>query len=184
MDDLKIIDLYFERDENAIKETEKKYGRLCLNIATNILSNAEDAKECVNDTYLGVWNAIPPARPNNFTAFICKIARNVSLKRFEFLTRDKRNSNMLVSLSELENVLPDETIRQEFDDKKIGKLISDFLFAEKETTRNIFIRKYYFFDSVSDIADRYSFTESKVKSILYRTRTKLREYLIEKGVSI
>jgi RNA polymerase sigma-70 factor (ECF subfamily) len=79
MDDLKIIDLYFERDENAIKETEKKYGRLCLNIATNVVGNIEDAKECVNDTYLGVWNAIPPARPNNFTAFICKYDFSESL---------------------------------------------------------------------------------------------------------
>ena len=169
MDDLKIIDLYFERDENAIKETEKKYGRLCLNIATNIIGNIEDAKECVNDTYLGVWNAIPPARPNNFTAFICKIARNISLKKWAFLTCEKRNSDMLVSLSELEN---------------IGKLISEFLLSEKENARNIFIRKYYFFDTISDIANRYSFTESKIKSILYRTRTKLKEYLIEKGVSI
>ena len=184
MDDLKIIELYFERNENAIKETENKYGRLCFNIAKNILSDAEDAKECVNDTYLGLWNAIPPARPNNFTAFICKIARNISLKRFTFLTRDKRNTNMLVSLSELEDILSDESINGEFSDENIGKLISEFLWNEKEIARNIFIRKYYFFDSLSDIANQYSFTESKVKSILYRTRNKLKEYLIMKGVCI
>ena len=184
MDDLKIIDLYFERDENAIKETEKKYGRLCLNIATNVIGNIEDAKECVNDTYLGVWNAIPPARPNNFTAFICKIARNISLKKWAFLTCEKRNGDMLVSLSELEDILPDEAINPNISDENIGKFISEFLLSEKENARNIFIRKYYFFDTISDIANRYSFTESKIKSILYRTRTKLREYLIEKGVSI
>ena len=184
MDDLKIIDLYFERDENAIKETEKKYGRLCLNIATNVIGNIEDAKECVNDTYLGVWNAIPPARPNNFTAFICKITRNISLKKWAFLTREKRNSDMLVSLSELEDILPDEAISPNISDENIGKFISEFLLSEKESARNIFIRKYYFFDTISDIANRYSFTESKIKSILYRTRTKLKEYHIEKGVSI
>ena len=91
---------------------------------------------------------------------------------------------MFVSLSELEEILPDKSINQDFDDKKIGEVISEFLLTEKESARNIFIRKYYFFDSISDIANRYSFTESKVKSILYRTRTKLREYLIKKGVSI
>lgn len=108
MEDLKILELYFERNEQAIQETEAKYGKLCRGIAYNILNNREDAEECVNDTYAGVWNAIPPARPNNFTAFVCRIARNQSLKRLEFMKREKRSQAVLVSLDELEAILPDE----------------------------------------------------------------------------
>jgi len=91
MDDLSIIELYFARDEQAIKETDNKYGKLCHSIAYNILNNNEDSEECVNDTYIGVWNAIPPTRPNNFMAFLCKITRNISLKRIETMARQKRS---------------------------------------------------------------------------------------------
>ena len=90
MDDLKIIELYFERDEQAIKETDAKYGKLCQRIAYNSLNNLQDSEECVNDTFVGVWNAIPPARPNNLMSFVCKITRNLSLKRLEFMKREKR----------------------------------------------------------------------------------------------
>ena len=92
MDDLRIIELYFGRDEQAIKETDAKYGKLCHSIAYNILNNHEDSEECVNDTYVGVWNAIPPTRPNNFMSFVCRIARNLSLKRLEFMKREKRSA--------------------------------------------------------------------------------------------
>ena len=105
MDDSKIIELYFERDDRAIKETQIKYGKLCHKIAYNILNNYEDSEECVNDTYVGVWNAIPPARPNNFMSFVCKITRNLSLKRLEFMKREKRSADVLVSIHELEGVL-------------------------------------------------------------------------------
>lgn len=108
MDDLKIIELYFERNEQAIKETDAKYGKLCHSIAYNVLHNHEDCEECVSDTYMGVWNAIPPTRPDNFMSFVCKIARNLSLKRLEFITREKRSADVLLSLNELAAVLPDE----------------------------------------------------------------------------
>lgn len=184
MDDLKIIELYFERDEQAIKETDAKYGRLCYSIAYNILKNREDSEECVNDTYAGVWNAIPPTRPNNFMAFICKIARNLSLKRLEFMMREKRSADVVVSIEELGAVLPDESYAPNVTDEEIGKHISKFLRKQKEDVRNVFIRKYYFFDSIGEIAERYSFTESKVKNMLFYTRNKLKEYLIKEGVEI
>ena len=184
MDDLRIIELYFERDEQAIKETDSKYGKLCHSIAYNILNNREDSEECVNDTYVGVWNAIPPTRPNNFMAFICKIARNLSLKRLEFTKREKRSADIIISFEELAAVLPDERYAPNISDEDIGKVISEFLRNQKEDAKNVFIRKYYFFDSISEIAKRYSFTESKVKNMLFYTRKKLKDYLIKEGVEI
>ena len=184
MDDLSIIELYFARDEQAIKETDAKYGKLCHSIAYNILNNNEDSEECVNDTYIGVWNTIPPTRPNNYMAFVCRITRNLSLKRIEIMARQKRTQATIVSLDELAEVLPDESIADGISDEDIGKAISDFLRNEKEDVRNVFIRKYYFFDSIGDIATRYGFTESKVKNMLYHTRNKLKEYLIKEGVEI
>lgn len=182
MDDRQIIDLYFERSESAIKETEAKYGKLCMSIARNILGSEADTEECVNDTYLSVWNMMPPRRPNNFTAFISKITRNISLKRVRFNTTQKRSAQADISLSELEEVLPDHHYQSDIEDEQLGKLISNFLRTEKPDARNVFIRKYWFFDTVSEIADRYSFSESKVKSMLYHTRNRLRDYLNKEGV--
>ena len=184
MNDLEIIELYFKRDEKAIKETDTKYGKLCHSIANNILNNEQDSEECVNDTYIGVWNAIPPTRPNNFMSFVCKITRNRSLKRLEARTRQKRSVATIVSLDELAEVLPDENIANGVSDGEIAKAISDFLRNENEDVRNVFMRKYYFFDSVVDIAERFGFTESKVKSMLFHTRKKLKEYLIKEGIEI
>lgn len=184
MDDLQIIELYFRRDEQAVRETDAKYGRLCHRIAYNILGSREDSEECVNDAYMGIWNAIPPARPNNFTAFVCRITRNLSLKRLEFLTREKRSRDVTVSLDELEAVLPDDRVRPDMDDEALGRLISRFLRGQKEEVRNVFIRRYYFFDSIGEIAERYSFTESKVKNMLFHTRNKLKAYLIKEGIEV
>ena len=184
MDDLRIIELYFERDERAIEETDAKYGKLCHRIAYNILNNHEDSEECVNDTYIGVWNAVPPTRPNNFMSFVCKITRNLSLKRLEFMKREKRSADMLVSLDELAAILPDERYAPDVSDEDVGKLISAFLRNQKEDVRNVFIRKYYFFDSIRDIAERFGFTESKVKNMLFYTRNKLKDHLIQEGVEL
>ena len=184
MEDPQIIELYFARDEQAIRETEVKYGKLCHRIAYNILNNREDAEECVNDTYVGVWNAIPPARPERFLPFVCKIARNLALKRLEFLTREKRSRAVLVSLHELEDVLPDDRIPPDLQDEEIGRLIGDFLREQKEDVRNVFVRKYFYFDSIAEIAERYAFTESKVKNMLFHTRNKLKVYLTKKGFDL
>jgi RNA polymerase sigma factor (sigma-70 family) len=184
MDDLMIIELYFARNEQAIKETDIKYGKLCFSMANNIVFNDEDSEECVNDTYLSVWNKIPPTRPNNFRAFICKIVRNLSMKKLEFNRALKRTQNVTVSYTELEEILPDTRTAPEWEYENLGKIISDFLQHEKENARNVFIRKYYFFDSISDIAERYSFTESKVKNMLYHSRNKLRECLKKEGIEV
>lgn len=184
MDDIKIIELYFLRNEQAITETDLKYGRLCHTIAYNILNNQSDSEECVNDTYEGLWNAIPPTRPNNFMAFVCKIARNLSLKRLEFLTREKRSENMVISLTELEAVLPDQSYSTEISDEYVGRTINRFLLEQKADIRNVFIRRYFFFDSIKEISKRYSFSESKVKNMLFNTRNRLQNFLIKEGISI
>ena len=184
MEDLRIIELYFARDEQAIKETDAKYGRLCRSIAYHILNNSEDSEECVNDAYVGVWNAIPPTKPQNLMAFVCKITRNLSLKRLQSMLRQKRAHTVTVSLEELSEVLPDESIAHSVSDQEVARLTSEFLRNEKEDVRNVFLRKYYFFDSISDIALRYSFSESKIKNMLHRTRTKLKKYLIQEGVEL
>lgn len=184
MEDDKIIALYFDRDEQAIRETDIKYGKLCHNVAQNILNDPEDSEECVNDTYLSLWNTIPPTRPTRFMAFLCKIVRNLSLKRLDYNLARKRNAGVLVSLSELEAVLPDDRFAPGLEDAEIGRLISDFLRTEKQEARAVFIRRYYFFDSASEIAKRYSFTESRVKTMLQRTRNRLRIYLQKEGVEV
>ena len=182
MDDVQIIELFFARDERAIKETDKKYGKLCFRVAKNFLLSSEDAEECVNDTYLVAWNKIPPTHPNNLMAFICKITRVLSLKRLEQLRAAKRSALEIVPLSELEDILPDSRIAPAVEDGEISKAISAFLRAEQEDARNVFLRRYWFSDSIRDIAERYSFTESKVKAMLFRSRNRLRKYLKKEGI--
>ena len=184
MEDLQIIELYFERNENAIKETDAKYGKLCFRVANNILKNSEDSEECVSDTYLSTWNQIPPTRPNNFMAFLCKITRNLSLKRMKFLTAAKRTSVATVSFDEIEGYVSDDQLRADINEIEHGMIFSKFLRSEKPDARNVFIRRYWFFDSVSEIAARYSFSESKVKSMLFHTRNRLRDYLKKEGIEV
>jgi len=185
LSDGEIIEMFFDRNESAIEETQKKYGKYCHNIIWNILKNSEDIDECVNDTYLCVWNKIPPERPTFFPAFIAKIARNLALKRYEYNNAQKRKSDMLVSMAELTN---DVCLGTDDSDKiseiELVDIINSFLKKEKEIVRNVFIRKYFFFDSIRSIALRYSISESKVKNILFGSRIKLKEYLEKEGVNV
>lgn len=178
IDDTEIIELYFARSEDAIRQTQLKYGNLCYRIALNVLKNNEDAEECVNDTYLSVWNRIPPDMPENFKAFICKIARNLSLSRLRYNTAKKRNSDMLISLCDVDSTAP---APDGVSDQELGHLISEFLRLQSADVRNVFMRKYWFYDSVEEIADRFSFSKSKVKSMLFHTRNRLKKYLSEVG---
>lgn len=182
MEDSQIVELFLARDENAIAHTQHKYKPLCLKIAYNILGSHEESEECVNDTLLGAWNSIPPNRPANLKAYICKIARNVSLSRLKFNTRKKRNSDFDCSLEELGDIIPDSRLSADTTDEELGRAIDEFLGTLSRDARGVFLRKYWFFDSVSEIADRYGFSESKVNNILYRTRNKLRNYLIKEGI--
>ncbi len=184
MHDDEIVEMYFARDERAIEETERKFGKLCFGIAKRILRDESDAHECVNDAYHAVWNSIPPTRPKLLLPFVAKVARNISLKRYEYNTAKKRTTFEPVDISELEEVLADNSDLYEKSDEDLGGMISDFLNTEKEDARNVFMRKYFFFDSVSDIAERYSFSESKVKSMLFQSRNRLKEYLKNKGVNV
>ncbi len=183
MEDNDIIELYFDRDERAIKETAEKYGKLCTAIATRILGNRHEADECVNDTYFGIWKAIPPERPSCLRAFVAKVVRNLAIGQLKYNMAAKRNPNAVISLTELEEIIPDTSGFDEIEDKEVGRRISEFLQNEKEDYRNIFIRKYWFLDPISDIAERFGYSESKIKSILFRTRNKLKEYLTEYGIS-
>ncbi len=184
MEDIQIIDLYFARNENAIMHTKERYGPLCFSIARGILHSDPDAEECENDTYLTLWNIIPPQRPNALRAFICRITRNLALKRYAYLSAQKRSREVEISLSELEAVLPDERLSRPMEEQQLGKLISDFLRQQKKDVRAVFIRKYWFFDSVEEIGRRFGFSQSKVKSMLFHTRSRLRAYLEREGICL
>ncbi len=182
MEDHHIIDLFFARNEQAITETAQKYGKLCMRIAKNVLRSQEDAEECVNATYLRTWNAIPPQKPLSLMAFVAKIARHTALDRFDYLTAAKRDQQMVTSLSELEDILPAAHYDPALSDENLGKVIGAFLQGEKREARDVFLRKYWYFDSVSDIAAKYGFTESKVKSLLFHTRIRLKNYLAKEDI--
>ncbi len=184
MEDREIIELYFKRDEQAISQTAAKYGKLCHNIAQRIVGDKQDAEECVNDTYLGAWQAIPPKRPESLCAFVVRIARNLAIDRLKYRSAGKRNSDVLLSLDELEEIIPDAEGFSQIDDRELGKWISEFLYLEKEEVRRIFIRKYWYFDSISELAEKFGHSESKIKSILFRTRNRLKDHLAEKGIEV
>ncbi len=182
MEDKRIIELYFKRDEAAIKETAEKYGRLCHGIAFNILSDAGESEECENDTYFQLWNKIPPEEPRSLKAFIAKIARNLALKKLEYNSAKKRNTHATLSIHELEASLPDSSFAYDIEDEALGELINEFLRSIAEDSRNVFVRRYFFHDGIRDISARYAFSSPKVKSMLHSTRARLRKFLIERGV--
>lgn len=183
MHDEKIIELYWQRNEDAIRETEQKYGQYLNKIAYNILYNIEDSHECVNDTYLKTWNSIPPKRPISLKTYLAKITRQLSIDVFRTKIRKKRNaSQYAVSLYELEECIPDtHNVEQEIELQLLGKIINDFLYSLPEQTRHIFICRYYFCDSIKDISNFFGTSESKIKSILFRTRKSLKNHLESEG---
>ena len=183
MDDNAIIDLYWERDNKAIEETEKKYGRFCYSIAFNILGEKEDSDECVNDAYLNVWNAIPPTKPTYFSAFIGKITRNISLKKWKSKMADKRGAGQVqLALDELEECIPSETsVEKAIEIKELGGIIDVFLRELPREERSIFLCRYWYMDSIADICSQFKYKESKVKMKLLRTRKKLMERLEREG---
>ena len=179
MNDTELIDLYLARSESAINETEKQYGSYCRAIAMGILHNKEDADECVNDTFLGVWNLIPPQRPQTFSAFIGRITRNISLDRYRKLTSQKRGGGEpSLLLGELESCIPSaRNVEGEVDSRFLARAIESFLLSCKKEDRVFFVNRYWYADSVPEIAKRFGVGESKVKMSLHRTRKKLRTYL-------
>lgn len=178
MQDNEILDLFFERSEQAIAETDTKYGGYCFQIAWNILENREDSEESVNDTYLAAWNAIPPRRPSCFSAFLARVTRHISIDRWRRRSAQKRGGGELVlALEELEHCASSHNTEQKLEQQEITRVLNTFLASLPETERNVFLCRYWYLDSIQTIADRAGFTRSKVASMLHRTRGKLRTAL-------
>ena len=184
MEDAEIIDLYWARDQLAIDETHGKYGGFLTSIAWNILRSHGDAEECVNDTYLRTWNAIPPARPTAFRAWLGRIIRNLSLDRWKQSRTAKRGGEgMEVLLGELSDCVPaPHGTETALEDQEIASLISDFLRRQSRENRVIFLRRYWYGQNLSEIAEALGCGEGKVKSSLFRTRKALRAYLEQEEV--
>lgn len=186
MQDEKIVDLYWQRDEVAIRETEQKYGRYLTKIAYNILANLEDSKESVNDTYLAAWNSMPTQRPSVLSTYLAKITRNSSIDIFRKKNRAKRQaSEYAISLTELADCLSGgNTTEETIDVKLLAEAINAFLRSLPEEARDTFIGRYYFLDPLREVAGYCGMSESKAKSMLYRTRLRLKEYLREEGFEL
>ena len=186
MDDQYIIDLYFARDEAAIAETERKYGNYLSSVAYNILADREDTKECVNDTYYKAWNTIPPNKPQVLRCFLAKITRNLSLNLVEMKNTLKRGKGQLAAaLEELEECIPSpQNVENEADENSLTEFINAFLSTLPKKKRIVFVKKYWYLDSIRDIAASTGLSESNVKTILMRTRAKLKKALEEEGVTL
>lgn len=186
MKDNEIINLYWSRDEAAITATADTYGNYCYSIAYNILSNNEDAEECVNDTWLKAWKSIPPHRPNRLSTYLGKITRNLSLDRYKLLTTQKRGKGQVeLALSELEGCVPAQTdMEQIADEMVLVDTIETFLRSQPRTERNIFIGRYWYLYSIRDLAGAYRMSENKVMSLLHRMRSKLKLHLEKEGLSL
>ena len=188
MEDDKIIDMFWERSETAINETEKKYSRYCYSISFNILHNAEDAAECVNDTYLRAWNSIPPNRPKYFSSFLGKITRNLSLDKFKSRNAEKRGFGQIeIALSELDECISVSNVEREISkttEKELTELINIFLENLPKQKRIMFIQRYWYLMSVKTISEHSNKSESQVKSALFRIRKKLKIFLEKEGIAI
>ena len=186
MDDNEIIKLYMNRSEQAISETSRKYGRYCHHIAYSILHNNEDSEECVNDTYLRAWNAIPPKHPDRLQIFLGKITRNLSLNKWEKLSAEKRGARQpSVILDELAECVPaDDEAGQMVENMAIKDVLNRFLDHLPTQTRKIFVRRYWYMSSVKEIAEEYGLSESKVTVTLFRTREKLKKMLEKEGIAL
>ena len=181
--DHEIIALFFERSERAITELINKYGAAIKNVASNILKDAQDAEEAVSDTYLTVWNRIPPAKPKYLGAYSCRIARNLSLKRFYANTAQKRNSYYDVALDELEETIPAlSTVESLYDAKELTRYLNQFLKDLSREDRYLFMRRYWYGDQISEIAQNLNITAHKASVRLFRLRQKLQDYLKKEGM--
>lgn len=183
LQDEEILDLYWRRSDAAIAESDKKYGRYCHQIAYNILFNEEDSEECVNDTWLRAWEAIPPTRPSVLRAYFGRITRNLSLNRYEKNHADKRGGGQIpLALDELGDCLSEgESIHKQIDQHALAELLNRFLLDLKVEQRRIFVRRYWYLDSIAEIARKYGMSESKVKKTLSRTRIRLALLLEQEG---
>ena len=185
MDDSKIIELFYERSEQAIIELSNKYGHICYKVADNILNNRLDSEECVNDAYLGVWNAVPPQKPDPLLSYVCRIVRNLALKKYHENTAQKRNSIYDIALDEIADCIPASfSVEDEVAAKEVAGLIDNFLETLDQESRILFVRRYWHADSIEELGILFHKSKHYVSVRLSRIRKALKQYLKEKGVSI
>lgn len=185
MEDSKIVDLYWERNEAALSETAAKYGNYCHKIAMNVLNSEDDSDECVNDTYLAAWNSMPESRPTLLGSFLAAIVRNLSLDKYRKNHSQKRgDGQMPLVLDELLEVAGQSNTESEVDSMLLSESINNFLKSLNEETRFIFLRRYFFADSLEEIASTLKISEGKIKTVLFRTRNKLKDYLMKEGYAV
>ncbi len=185
VEDKQIVELFWARDEQALSETDKKYNRYCHSIAFNILNSNEDSEECVNDTYVRAWNSIPPTRPKWLSVFLGRITRNLALDRFKARKTQKRGKGRAdIALNELWGCVSVNTQNDISDDIALRAALNSFLYSLPEETMKVFLKKYWYMNSVSEIANELSISENKVKILLHRTRISLREHLEKEDIGI
>ena len=184
MTDSQIIALFWERNEDAIRETDAAYGRKLYAVSDKILRSTQDAEESVSDTYMRAWETIPPQRPNYFFAYLAKICRNCSLSRLQWNSAAKRNAEVVSLTQEMENCIPDRSYERKLEGEEIGRVLNEFLDSISLESRLIFMRRYWYTDSIAEIAARYSISEGKVKTQLHRTRNKLQLFLAKEGIYV
>ena len=185
MNDETIVELYWQRQERAITETQKKYGPYLHQIANNILQNREDSQESVNDTYLAAWNSIPPHRPQILQAYLVKLIRRIAIDCYRKRNRDKRKDDQYaLSLDELSDCIPSNSTQEALDEKLLAEAIGQYLRTLPKMSRVAFVGRYYYLDSLREVAGYCHMTESKLKSLLFRLRKGLRDYLIKEGYNL
>lgn len=183
--DSRIIELFQERSELAIRELSRKYGTLCTRIAKNILNSSRDAEECVNDAYLAVWDTIPPKKPDPLCPYLCGIVRNLAIKKYHANTARKRNSHYDAALDELEECIPSgRTVESELSAKELTRMIDLFLDEQDRDSRILFVRRYWYSDSVQELAERFHISRNNVSVRLARIRRKLKDYLKKEGIEV
>lgn len=184
MTDSQIIALFWDRNEDAIRETDAAYGRRLYAISNQILCQRQEAEESVSDTYMKAWETMPPQKPLYFFAYLAKICRNFSLSRLQWNSAAKRSAEVVSLTQEMAECIPDRRMEHRLECEALGQLLNRFLEGLSRDNRLIFLRRYWYADSVREIADRYGITESKVKTQLHRTRKKLQLFLEKEGIAL
>ena len=185
IEDEKIVELFFRRSELAIRELDNKYGKVCHKLSYNIVNNRQDAEECVNDAYLGAWNAIPPEKPDPLLTYLCKIVRNISLKMYYRKKAAKRSSTYTIAMEEIEACIADpNTVEAEIEARELARIIESFLDTLTVENRVIFMRRYWFSDGCKDIAEFVGLSEKNISVRLTRIRQKMKSYLAEREVFV
>lgn len=184
MEDKKIIELFFARNEDAIRFTADSYGRRLFFLADNILRNDQDAEECVSDTYMRAWDTIPPQRPRHFFAYLAKICRHFALDKLDWKSAVKRRAEVICLTQEMENCIPDQIRDRELESRELGRLLDAFLKSQAPENRMVFMRRFWYCDSIAEIAVRYGISEAAVQKRVTRTKAKLAAFLKQEGICV